>query len=54
MQQPCVYPGVQWAWILALGSTAIRRVQRIPTWAAVLTMLLAFGVSTFLSSVFVR
>ena len=49
-----VYIGLQWAWTIALGSTAIRRVQRIPRWAAVLTMLLAFAVTTLLSTVFVR
>jgi hypothetical protein len=49
-----VYIGLQWAWTIALGSMAIRRVQRIPTWAAILTMVVAFAVSMFLSSVFVR
>lgn len=49
-----VYIGLQWAWIVALGSIAIRRVQRIPAWAAILTMIVAFAVATFLSSVFVR
>jgi hypothetical protein len=49
-----VYLGLQWVWTIALGSIAIRRVQRIPSWAAVLTMLAAFTVSMFVSSVFVR
>ena len=49
-----VYIGGQWVWIIALGSIAIQRVQRIPSWAAVLTMLAAFSVSMFVSSVFVR
>lgn len=49
-----VYIGLQWAWIIVLGSIAIRRVQRIPAWAAATTMLVAFGISMFLSSVFVR
>ena len=49
-----VYSGLQWAWIVVLGSMAIRRVQRIPVWAAVVTMLAAFAISIFLSSVFVR
>ena len=49
-----VYIGFQWAWTIALGSMAIRRVQRIPTWAAILTMVVAFAVSMFLSTVFVR
>jgi hypothetical protein len=50
----CVYIGLQWAWIIALGSIAIQRIQHIPTWAAILTMLVAFSISMFLSSVFVR
>jgi hypothetical protein len=49
-----VYLGLQWAWIIALGSIAIRRIQHIPTWAAILTMLVAFSISMFLSSVFIR
>jgi hypothetical protein len=49
-----VYIGFQWVWIVALGSVAIRRVQRIPTWSAVLTMVITFALSMFLSSVFVR
>jgi hypothetical protein len=49
-----VYLGLQWIWIIALGTLAIRRVQRIPVWAAILTMIAAFAVAMFLSSVFVR
>lgn len=49
-----VYIGLQWAWIIALGSIAIRRIQRIPNWAAITTMVVAFAVSMFLESVFVR
>jgi hypothetical protein len=49
-----VYLGFQWVWTIALGSIAIRRVQRIPFWAAVLTMLTTFAISMFVSSVFVR
>jgi hypothetical protein len=49
-----VYIGFQWMWIIVLGSIAIRRVQRIPTWAAILTMLVTFAVSMFISSVFTR
>jgi hypothetical protein len=49
-----VYIGSQWAWIIALGSIAIRGVQRIPTLAAIATMAVSFGVSMFLESVFVR
>ena len=49
-----VYLGVQWIWIIVLGSIAIRRIQNIPRWAAILTMLAAFSFSMLLSSVFVR
>jgi len=49
-----VYLTLQYAWIIVLGAIAIRRLQRIPAWAAVLTMLVAFGLSFFLSSVFTR
>jgi hypothetical protein len=49
-----IYIGFQWVWIITLGTIAIRRVQRIPTWAAVLTMVVAFAVTMFLSTVFVR
>jgi hypothetical protein len=49
-----VYIGMQWAWIIALGAIAIRRIQRIPNWAAITTMVTAFAVSMFLESVFVR
>jgi hypothetical protein len=49
-----VYIGAQWVWTITLGSMAIRRVQRIPAWAAVATMLAGFAVATFLSTVFVR
>lgn len=49
-----IYLGLQYVWIIALGSMAIRRIQRIPTWAAVLTMLFTFIGSMLLTSVFVR
>ncbi len=49
-----IYVSLQWIWIIALGALAIRQVQRIPAWAATLTMLVAFSVSIFLQSVFVR
>jgi hypothetical protein len=49
-----IYLGLQWIWIIALGSIAIRRVQHIPVWAAILTMVTAFAIAMFLSSVFVR
>ncbi len=49
-----VYLGLQYVWIIALGSIAIRRVQRIPHWAAVTTALVVFAVNMFLWSVFIR
>jgi len=49
-----VYFGVNWAWQIALGTLAIRRVQKIPAWAAVATMLVIFALSMFFESVFVR
>lgn len=49
-----VYLGAQWIWIIVLGTIAIRRVQRIPLWSAVVTMVVTFSLSMFLSSVFVR
>jgi hypothetical protein len=36
------------------GNIVIQRIQQIPTWAAVLVMAVAFTVSMFLESVFVR
>ncbi len=45
---------VPWLWEIALGVVAIRRVQRIPWWAATLVMLVAFGVSLLIQSTFVR
>ena len=49
-----VYFGINWAWQIALGTLAIRRVQKIPAWAAVVTMLVTFALSMFFESVFVR
>jgi hypothetical protein len=40
--------------MIVLGTLAIHRVQRIPLWAATLTMLAAFMVYFFISSLFVR
>lgn len=37
-----VYAVLQYVWAIALGALAIRRVQRIPLWGAVLTMLVSF------------
>ncbi len=49
-----IYVGLQYAWIIALGAISIRQVQRIPIWAAVLSMLIVFMIMLFLQSVFVR
>jgi len=49
-----IYIGFQYGWQIFLGSTAIRRIQKIPAWAAVLIMFVAFAVSMFVESVFVR
>lgn len=49
-----VYITLQYGWMIVLGTIAIRRVQRIPLWAATLTMLAAFMVYFFISSLFVR
>jgi hypothetical protein len=49
-----VYIGLQWAWMVVLGSIAIRRIQRVPAGAAMLTATVTFAVSMSLSSVFVR
>ena len=49
-----VYVGLQYVWIIALGTIAIRRVERIPVRASVLAVPLVFGVFVFLQSVFVR
>jgi type VI protein secretion system component VasF len=37
-----------------LGAVAIRRVQRIPAWAAALTMIFVFVAMMFLWSAFIR
>jgi hypothetical protein len=44
----------QWGWMVVLGSIAIRRVQRVPVWAAAVIMLVVFATSMFLSSIFTR
>lgn len=45
---------VPWVWGIALGSLAIRRVQRIPGWASVATMLVAFALELLIETTFVR
>jgi hypothetical protein len=49
-----VYSTLQYGWIVALGAIAIRRIQRIPVWAAGLTSVAGFAVYMFIASVFVR
>ncbi len=49
-----VYTTFQYGWIIALGAIAIRRIQRIPVWAAVLTSFVGFAVYMLIASVFVR
>jgi len=49
-----VYVIFQYVWAIALGGIAIRRIQRIPMWAATLTMLVSFAVYMVISSTFVR
>jgi hypothetical protein len=49
-----VYATLQYAWAIALGSMAIRRVQRIPLWAATATMLASFGTWMVIVTTFVR
>lgn len=49
-----VYITLQYGWIIVLGALAIRRVQRIPLWAAALTMLAVFVVYFFVALLFVR
>ncbi|HEX2911751.1 MAG TPA: YIP1 family protein [Chloroflexia bacterium] len=49
-----IYLFGSYAWTVWLGSLAIRRVQRIPLWTAILTMLAAFLVSQFVTATFVR
>jgi hypothetical protein len=49
-----VYTTLQYGWIIALGAIAIRRIQRIPVWAAILTSLVGVAIYMFIASVFVR
>ncbi len=49
-----VYIGLQYLWMIVLGSLAIRRVQRVPRWAAVLVMLVLFGATMLVDATFVR
>jgi len=38
-----VYAVLQYVWAIVLGVLAIRRIQRIPLWGAILTMLVSFA-----------
>jgi len=49
-----VYVILQYAWAIRLGSIAIHRIQRIPMWAAVLSMTVSFLILLFTLSIFVR
>ncbi len=49
-----VYLTLQYGAIIALGSIALRQIQKIPTWAAVVTMTTTFVAMMFLSSFIVR
>jgi hypothetical protein len=49
-----VYTAFQYGWIVALSAIAIRRIQRIPVWAAILISLVGFAVYMLIASVFVR
>jgi hypothetical protein len=49
-----IYLGFCWLWQIVLGAIALRRVQKIPVWAAALTMVGIFGASMFLWSAFIR
>lgn len=49
-----VYAAFQYGWIIALGAIAIRRIHRIPVWAAILTSVSGFAVYMLIASVFVR
>jgi hypothetical protein len=45
---------VPWTWGIVLGILAIRRVERVPAWAASVAMLVAFGLNLLIVSTFVR
>lgn len=49
-----VYLGLQYAATIVLGSIAICRVQKIPAWAAVVTMTITFVAMMFLASFIIR
>jgi hypothetical protein len=45
---------IPWLWGLVLDTIGIRRVQRIPLWAAALTMLVGFALTMLITTTFVR
>jgi cobalamin biosynthesis protein CobD/CbiB len=49
-----VYLTLQYVAIIALGSIAIHRIQKIPAWAAVVTMIATFVLGMFIESFIVR
>jgi len=49
-----IYATAQYLWAIALGTIAIRRVQKIPWWAAILTMTIALALWILLVSTLVR
>lgn len=49
-----VYFIVQYGWMIALGTIAIQRFQKIPRWAAAAIMVLAFAINFFVESMLVR
>lgn len=49
-----IYATLQYAWAIVLGSLAVWRVQKVPLWAATVTMLVSFGAWMVIVSTFVR
>jgi hypothetical protein len=45
---------IPWTWGIVLGTIGIHRVQRIPGWAAALTMLASFALLLLIETTFVR
>jgi hypothetical protein len=49
-----VYATLQYTWAIALGSLAIRRIQKVPLWAATVIMSVSFGAWMVIVTTFVR
>jgi hypothetical protein len=49
-----IYATLQYVWAITLGALAIHRIQRIPMWASVVTMLVSFGSWMVVVTTFVR